>query len=191
MLTLPPRLYDLAQVLLGMRISQARLAPHLARMQNASVIDVGGGTALHGQQLPTSAVYFCLDRDLDKLGRARSSAARVLQCDATALALAPKSVDYALCIALAHHLPAEALTAALSEIRRVVRRQMVFVDPVVQDRPSIGGLLWRLDAGSYPRSEAQLLAALSESFDCEHVESYEIYHRYLMCIASPRPVDIE
>jgi ubiquinone/menaquinone biosynthesis C-methylase UbiE len=157
-------------------------------MENASVIDVGGGTAIHGRQLPDSATYFCLDRDPNKLRRARSSGVRVMQCDATLIALAPKSVDFALCIALAHHLPDPALKDAFQEISRVVRRQIVFVDPVARPRLSVGGLLWALDAGSYPRSEAQLLDAVADAFVCDHVETYEIYHRYLMCVASPRPV---
>ena len=74
------------------------------------------------------------------------------------------------------------------EISRVVRRQIVFVDAVARPRLSVGGLLWALDAGSYPRSEEQLLAAIADAFVCDRVETYEIYHRYLMCVASPRPV---
>jgi len=185
-MTLPPRLYDFAQALLGVRTSQARLSPHLARMENASVIDVGGGTAIHGRQLPDSATYLCLDRDPNKLRRARSSGVRAIQCDATLIALAPKSVDFALCIALAHHLPDGALTDVFREISRVVRRQIVFIDAVARPRLSVGGLLWALDSGSYPRSKEQLLAAIADAFVCDRVETYESYHRYLMCVASPR-----
>ena len=43
-----------------------------------------------------------------------------------------------------------------------------------------------LDDGSHPRSERELLDALSGEFVCEKVESYSIYHRYLMCVASPK-----
>jgi hypothetical protein len=184
-MTLPPKLYDLVQVVLGMRISQAKLGPFFAEMENARVIDVGGGTALHGRLLPTSASYLCLDLDIEKLERAHMSGARALQCDATQIPLATKSVDYAMCIAFAHHLSDVALTTALREIARVVRRKLIFLDPLAQDRLSFPWLLWKLDAGSHPRSEQQLLAAISDVFTCDYVESYAIYHRYLMCIASP------
>jgi len=187
-MTLPPRFYDFAQVVLGMRTSAARLSPHLARMANASVVDVGGGTAIYGRRLPGSVGYLCLDLDASKLRRARSTGVRVMQCDATLIALAPKSVDFALCIALAHHLPDPALKDVFREINRVVRRQMLFVDAVAGPRLSVSGLLWALDNGSYPRSEDQLLAAITDAFVCDHVEAYEGYHRYLMCVASPRPV---
>jgi SAM-dependent methyltransferase len=183
---LPPHLYDLAQVALGMGTSLARLAPHFAKLHNGSVLDVGGGTGLYARYLPESVRYLCLDNDLAKLRRAKAVLPRLMRCDATRIALAPKSVDYALCIGVAHHLADRAFEGALREIARVVRHRMIFVDPVAQRRLSLGGLLWMLDDGNYPRSEKQLLDALSHDFVCEQVESYRIYHRYLICVGSPR-----
>jgi ubiquinone/menaquinone biosynthesis C-methylase UbiE len=184
--TLPPRLYDLVQVLLGQRTSLARLAPHFERLGGGAVIDVGGGTGLYGRHLPNGTRYICVDNDRQKLQRARATHSCCVQCDATRLALRSKSVDYGICIGVAHHLADDAWHEMLREIARVVRRRLIFVDPVIQRRLSISDLLWRLDAGSYPRSESRLLEDLSAEFVCEQVESYHIHHRYLVCIAAPR-----
>jgi SAM-dependent methyltransferase len=184
---LPPKVYDFAQVLLGVRATVERLSPHLARLGGGSVLDVGGGTALYSRYLPPSADYLCLDSDLAKLRRARqvASVSKVLLCDATRMAIQSDSVDCALCVGVAHHLADDDFRMMLREIARVARR-LIFLDPVAQTGASVGRLLWMLDAGSYPRSEATLREALSSDFLCEHIESYAVYHRYLMCVASPR-----
>jgi hypothetical protein len=174
------------QVLLGQRTSSARLAPHFERLRGAAVIDVGGGTGLYRRHVPDATPYVCVDNDRLKLNRISAAQSCRLQCDATRLALRPKSVDYGICIGVAHHLADDAWHGMLREIARVVRRRLIFVDAVAQSRPSVGGLLWRLDAGSYPRSESRLLEALSADFVCEQVETYRIHHRYLMCIAAPK-----
>jgi SAM-dependent methyltransferase len=186
MTTLPPPIYDLAQTLLGVRTTFARLAPRLADMEHALVLDVGGGTGIYRPRLPPSARYVCLDSDYLKLSRARAMAPRVLLGDATSIPLAAKSVDFALCIGVAHHLPDAALRRALLEMARVVRTRLVFLDPLLKPGPSVGRLLWMLDAGSHPRTQPQLLDELSIGFRCERIETYAVHHHYLLCDAVPR-----
>jgi hypothetical protein len=109
-----------------------------------------------------------------------------VSCDATRISLADKSVDYAICIGVAHHLDDASLPLALREMARVVRGHLIFLDPVRQRQWSLARLLWALDDGRHPRDESVLLEAISAEFVCTHVESYRIHHRYLMCIAAPR-----
>jgi ubiquinone/menaquinone biosynthesis C-methylase UbiE len=186
MTTLPPRIYDLAQTLLGARVTFARLAPRLADMGDALVLDVGGGTGLYRQLLPKSARYVCLDRDAAKLARARIVSSQLILGDATCIPIASKAMNFVLCIAVAHHLADDALSAALREMARVVRNRLVFLEPVAASGRPVGRLLWSLDAGSHPRTHERLLDELSVSFACTRVESYSIHHRYLLCDAVPR-----
>lgn len=171
-----------------MRTTLARLSPHLAALEGGVVVDVGGGTGLYQQHLPSTAKCVSLDTDWDKLARARAERPRacLVSCDATRISLADKSVDYAICIGVAHHLDDAAFRLTLREMARVVRRRLIFVDPVRQQRWSFARLLWALDDGRHPRYERALLDALADEFVCEHVESYQIHHRYLMCVAAPR-----
>jgi hypothetical protein len=110
----------------------------------------------------------------------------VIVCDATRMALRSRSIDCALCIAVAHHLSDASLAELLREVARVVRTRLVFVEPVSRPSSLVGRLLWKLDAGRYPRSAEALVDALSSAFSIDHLESYTIYHQYLLFIASPR-----
>ena len=61
-----PWMYDRVQKLVGLREIQARLAPHISRMESM-VIDVGAGTGLARPLIPPSAKYVWLDIDPQKL----------------------------------------------------------------------------------------------------------------------------
>jgi hypothetical protein len=52
-------------------------------------------------------------------------------------------------------------------------------------------LLWSIDAGSYPRTADELLAALEKDFVVEHEEQFAVHHAYLLCVARPRPARAE
>jgi ubiquinone/menaquinone biosynthesis C-methylase UbiE len=152
------------------------------------VLDVAGGTGLYAAVLPPSATYVCLDHDREKLSRLKSKrrAARVVQGDATRLSLRSKSIDAALCISVAHHLDDDELKTMFAELARVVRTRVVFLDPLRSPDSLMSELLWRLDAGSFPRSAPALLGQLSAAFDVEHTEYWAVYHRYVLCLARPR-----
>ena len=66
----------------------------------------------------------------------------------------------ACCVFVLHHLDDEALRRGLAELARVVRGELVVMDPLWLDRRAISRLLWRYDDGAHPRTRERLLAAL-------------------------------
>lgn len=185
---LPPSLYDLAQAVLGFQRSFDRLRPHLAGWDGRRILDVGGGTGRYAGLAPPSATYVCMDNDPAKLARLVSTGRgrRVIVGDATRMALRSGSIDCALCIALTHHLSDALLVELFQELARVVRTRLVFLEAVSRPTSLVSRLLWKLDAGSYPRPAEALVDALSSVFSIDHIESYAVYHEYVLCIASPR-----
>ena len=101
--------------------------------------------------------------------------------------IGPKSVDQALCIAVAHHLADGELSRAFREIARVVKRRLIFLDPL--DCPRLmSRMLWSIDRGSFPRSAEVLRKFLEESYVLEQAEVFTVLHRYFVCVATPKPV---
>lgn len=177
-----PRLYDMGQRLLGMRHSQRHLEPYCANLAGRVVLDVGAGTGLYASLVPRTARYCGLDIDANKLLHLRRNVVfcRVVLADSASLCFRDRSVDVALCIALAHHLPDERLGHLFAELARVVRDRVVFLDPLAS--PSVvSRLLWRLDRGAYPRSAERLLTEIGRHFTLRRVERYRIHHEYLLC----------
>jgi SAM-dependent methyltransferase len=182
------RLYDLVQNLAGFRTTSHRYRAALAPLAHKTVLDVGGGTGLIGSLLPPTATYICVDADRRKLaGLARRLPhARGILGDATRLDFPDRSVDWALCFALSHHLSDAELPRLFAELARVAREGLIFQDAVRSSRWR-SRLLWALDRGSVLRDEATLLVALCEHFDAEDVQRFDVHHRYLLCRARPRP----
>lgn len=186
---LNPLLYNLVQNAAGIRITMRRLTPFLEEFQGGSrVLDVGGGTGLWAPIVPRSAQYLCLDTDRARLSHVRRNhgPASALQSDAARIGLRSRSIDCGLCISVSHHLDDAALALMFAEMARVVTKRLVFLDPVIWPESRVSRLLWRLDAGEHPRSKPALLEQLSRFFVPEHTETYEIYHRYFLCVATPR-----
>src|SRR5262249_21663581 len=122
-----PWIYDAIQITLGLQRIQARIAPHIARMNEGIVLDVGAGTGLARPLVPVSSRYVWLDVDPKKLSgfRAKQTApADMVLADAVRLSLLDQSVDYALCLAISHHLSDSQLRQLFSEMARVVRREI-------------------------------------------------------------------
>jgi SAM-dependent methyltransferase len=130
----------------------------------------------------------CLDYDIVRLSRVKSrrAGAQPLVSDATQLALQTRSVDVAVCISLAHHLDDAQLQRLFSELARTVRKGLILLDPIPAPDRLVSRLLWSLDAGHHPRSEAALLEHLSASFVLQSKERYAVQHQYVLCTASPR-----
>ena len=182
-----PRVYDWVQRVVGTPETAQRLRRHLADTAGKTVLDVGAGTGKARAFVPEDARYVWLDPDPQKLRGFRSKwpGDPALLADATAIPLADKSIDTGISVAMAHHLPDDALARFLGELARVLRDKLVLMDPV-----RVGGVvpavLWRYDRGAHPRRPGELVAALEPRFRVESVERYRKLHHYLLCVARPR-----
>jgi SAM-dependent methyltransferase len=151
------------------------------------VLDVGAGTGGGRALLPTDCRYIWLDNDRHKL---RGYTARpgdwAILGSALDLALASKSVDQALCVAVAHHLRDAELRQALQETARVVRHKLVFLDAIDCPARLPSRLLWSIDRGSFPRSPEVLRTFLEEYYVLEQAEIFTVLHSYFVCVARPK-----
>jgi ubiquinone/menaquinone biosynthesis C-methylase UbiE len=184
-----PWVYDRVQYLLGFKQTCRRLAPYLTQTNGQIILDVGAGTGNYSGLVPRSATYLWLDNDSLKLQGFKakwSSDPVAMLCDATRICLKDKSVDYALCIALAHHLSDHELLLLFCELARVIRLRLIFLDAVEHRESKISNLLWKFDRGSYPRSVQALCLEIDPWFEREQTECYTIYHRYFLTIGRPR-----
>jgi hypothetical protein len=180
-----PLVYDLVQRLPGTAEARSRLRRALVEARGI-VLDAGGGTGALEPALPPSATYLWLDADGRKLKRfrARSQSPAVLG-DATNLPLQDGSVEWAVFVAVSHHLDDAALGRALDELRRVARERVVFLDAVTTPRRT-SRLLWRYDRGRHPRPADVLERELAARFRLESVEEFTAVHRYLLVTGAPR-----
>ena len=183
-----PLVYDLIQRVAGYAEVSGRVARCLPPETAATVLDVGAGTGNLRRVVRGAACYIWLDNDPVKLDGflAKGSRSLAMLSDASRLAVRDRSVDYVVCVAVAHHLPDDQLAGMLREFARVVRRQVIFVDPVKRPDSVLSRILWGLDRGSHPRTEAALLTALGRALRVERVERFTVYHTYLLCVANPQ-----
>jgi SAM-dependent methyltransferase len=181
------KLYDLVQWVAGAAKVRAQLIPLLTGAENRSVLDVGAGTGALRNFLPENRRYIWMDNDTQKLRGflARRGDWAVLG-SALRLPLAPASVDQALCVAVAHHLNDAELRQALDEIARVVKHNLVFLDPVDCPSRPLSRLLWSVDRGSHPRSPEVLRKFLEERYVLEQARVFTVLHRYFVCVAKPK-----
>ena len=182
-----PRVYDLIQLAAGRHVIDKRLRRLLAGADDAVVLDVGAGTGSLARLLPAQTTYWALDNDPAKLGRleAKVPRARRLQRSALDTGLDDASVDWAVCVDVAHHLGDDELPRFVDELARITRGRLAFVDPLWSRRPSLGRVLWRYDRGAHPRTAERLLAALDVRFEVESVERFRAIHRYVLCVGRP------
>ena len=177
------RLYDAAQFAAGAGLIRDRLRPRLREVEGATVLDVGAGTGIYSACLPASTRYIWFDNDPHKLRgflRRRQGGLAIIG-DATRIGLADKSIDYTMCTHVAHHLTDAQFLCFLGELARVTRKRVVVQDAI--DKAGWASrLLWKVDAGSHPRSRARLLEALGARFHIEHTEEYARFHRYLLVV---------
>lgn len=184
-----PLLYDFIQKLAGADKTRSRVSPWFSQLSNQSVLDVGAGTGAYAQLVPRSAAYVGVDFDIGKLHRLRDTfpGRTVVQGDATRLPIGNKAVDSGIAIALAHHLDDPGFAAMVSELSRVIRRRLIFLDPVWNPSSIRGRALWSIDRGAFPRTPDQLLEGISARFSIDHSQRYSIHHHYLFCVATPKP----
>ena len=182
-----PLVYDWIQRGAGYAEVSGRVARCLPAETPATVLDVGAGTGNLRRVVPGGASYIWLDNDLVKLNGflAKGSRSFAMLADASRLAVRDRGVDYIVCVDVSHHLTDDQLAGMMREFARVVRRQVVFVDAVKRPDSVLSRILWGLDRGSQPRTEAALLTALGRTLRVERVERFTVYHTYLLCVARP------
>ena len=141
--------------------------------------------------VPPELEYIALDLDDRKLARIRERfpEVRTVAGSGTALPFADDEVDYSVCIDVSHHLSDRDFARLVSELGRVTRRALVFVDALRAPRIA-SGVLWSIDRGSHPRSMEAIRAALEPCFSYDVFESFTIFHAYVMAIAVPRRIDL-
>ncbi len=180
-----PRIYKAQGVLLGRDRLEAAMRPVVQQAVGGSatgtVVDVGGGTAEARALWPSGWRYIAVDNDArmediqsDSMERVTGSAGQVPLPDGLA--------DHVLMSNVSHHLDDRTWSAALTEIRRMLRPDgtFVFVDGVFVARDVVSRLGWFLDAGRYPRPEARLLADVSAQFDVVSVDRLRLLHHVVV-----------
>jgi SAM-dependent methyltransferase len=184
------RLYDFVQRILGYRVAARRLQAAVGETSGRFVLDVGGGTGNLIPFLSPGTRYVCLDNDPGKIRRllAVRPGTDAIAGDATRLPLRDKSIDVAVCVAVTHHLSDEQLVLLVEELSRVTRDRVVVFDPL-RARSWRGRLLWKIDRGSFARSEAELVAFLTKGLAPEHLERLAIHHHYLLFVGRPNVIE--
>lgn len=183
-----PLIYNLVQGIAGSEKIYQNLMPYLAQTDNLIVLDVGAGTGNLALNLPHSAKYLWMDCDAKKLEgyKAKNLPGLAFLGDATKIPLKDKSVDYAICIAVTHHLSDAKLDLAFNELARIIRLKLIFLDAIEHKESIMSNIMWRYDRGSYPREGQAICAAIESYFEIGHLKQYRIYHHYIMCIAVPK-----
>lgn len=152
------------------------------------LIDLGGGTGFVRSALPAGISYVCLDADPRKLSglRSRWPQARAILADAGSTGLRDRSLPFACCVNVSHHLCDETFRGMLREAARICTARFVFLDAVRVPGRLASSILWRFDRGRYPRTEDDLRARLEQSFRHERSLVFSYLHRYLLWIGSPK-----
>lgn len=183
-----PWVYDHIQMLFGLKQTQQRLIHYLAQTHQKIVLDVGAGTGLYQSLLPETAQYIWLDVDSNKLEgfKCKQTLHMAVLGDATRLCIQDKSVDFAICIGLSHHLSDQQLKCLFIELARGVREKMIFLDALDFPDSLVSRLLWKYDRGSYPRNSGDIISEIEAQFEIEKIDMYKIYHHYFLCVARPK-----
>jgi SAM-dependent methyltransferase len=181
-------LYDAVQRAAGLERLKRRLSPILGRLGPGTLLDVGAGTGAFYGPLPTHVRYVPVDLDRRKLDRLidKHKGLDGIVASATALPFDDASFDYSLCTNVAHHLSDPDLELMITELARVTRQQLVFVDPLRVNRLA-SRILWSIDRGSYPRSYEELVGKLTSRFASQQAETLTLLHRYVLFVGTPCP----
>jgi len=186
-----PWIYDRVQTLAGAQIVDRHLAAALRPYLRPGmrVLDVGGGTGLARSLFPSDSTYVCLDNDQTKLQgfRKKNPGGLAVLSGATRMPIKRGSIDLVLCRFVSHHIPDELLPSLFKESTRTLNEQgrLVFVDAVWAPGRPIARLIWRYDRGSFPRTEAALITAISDESKIESWERFAVFHQYVLGVAKP------
>jgi ubiquinone/menaquinone biosynthesis C-methylase UbiE len=178
--------YDQIQTLAGQKTVLGHLSRQIASLTPRVVIDMGGGTGTARNLFTQDCRYVCLDMELPKLMSfcSKNPKGLAILADATSMPIKDGCADLVICKSVTHHLGDRMLEQALGESWRVLRAggHMILLDAVLNRRRLAGQFLWRLDRGTYPRTEDDLRKRIESRFKIVHWEKFAIYHEYVFAI---------
>lgn len=183
-----PSVYDFQQAHFGGKPVAVEVGMVLEHVGDATVLDIGAGTGMVSALISDETRYVWLDHDTNKLRGFLSKAddSYAVLGDAVRLPFRDAVADWTLMIEVSHHIPDRVLQQCLSEAARVTRGRFLFVD-ALRGRRLRSKLMWHLDLGRHPRSEAQLLHALESRFEVETIVRFRgVNHDHVLCICVPR-----
>lgn len=181
-----PWVYNLIQSLAGQGQVLRRMSRQTATISAQVVVDVGGGTGASRRLWPPGCHYICLDIEMPKLEGFRSKVpgGLAILSDATRMPIAGAAADVVICMAVLHHLTDAMVDQVFEEVLRVLKvgGRLILLDPVLNNERLLGRILWKLDRGSYPRTDEVLREKLEAKFQVVHWEKFAIYHEYVFGI---------
>lgn len=180
-----PWFYELVQNVAGRRVVVEKLKTVLPPSAGR-VFDVGSAGGGLSVSLGLQPISLDIDPRSVLSAREKHPGAVALVGDATELPFPAHCFDLSLCVDVSHHLPDAAWPRMLAELRRVTRGTLVFLDAVRVDSRPLSRLLWRYDRGRHPRNREEILEAIGREFLIRNVVDFSVYHRYLLCVATPR-----
>lgn len=183
-----PAVYDLVQRAAGQPTVADRLKRAVERLGPAArVLDVGSSEGGFAARLALDPVFLDVDpRPLAALRRRRPGA-RAAAADATRMPFRDSAFDVTLCAAVSHHLDDGQLAAVVSELARVTRGHLVFLDALRNERRPLSRWMWRFDRGRHPRTVGEIGGALDRRFRLTGPEEFTVRHQYALWVGSPRP----
>jgi len=162
------------------------LSREITPLRPKVVVDIGGGTGIVRNLFAADCRYICVDLEMPKLLGFRSAVPSGLAVlgDATSMPISDGCADMVICKSVTHHLTDLMLEQAFDESRRVLRTDghLLLFDAVLNRELCAGRFLWRLDRGSYPRTEVDLRGKFESKFKIIHWEKFSIYHEYVLGI---------
>jgi SAM-dependent methyltransferase len=182
-------LYEFVQTATGSRISEGRMREILGPIEPGTrILDAGGGTGIIASVFDSGRNYCCLDLDLARVRVAHGRGASAVQGDVTQMPVRTASIDLVVLRAISHHLDDAGFGRLAAEARRIIKPggRLLFLDAVWAPSWLPGRLMWRIDQGSHPRTEAHMRAVLENHFELERRVAYSIYHRYFLATARPK-----
>jgi SAM-dependent methyltransferase len=179
-----PWFYELVQNAAGRSVVVEKLKTVLPPSAGR-VFDVGSASGGLSVSLGLHPISLDIDPRSVLSARNKHPGAVALVGDATELPFPALCFDLSLCVDISHHLPDAAWPRMLAELRRVTRGTLVFLDAVRVDSRPLSRLLWRYDRGRYPRRRDDILEAIGREFGVRKVVDFSVYHRYLLCTATP------
>lgn len=177
-----PLIYDLVQYCVGAHYIHKRLSRQVNQyISDTVLLDIGGGTGISKKFLISPKLYICLDIDKAKLDRfSEKSAGIALLGDATFTPVKKEVIDVVLCAFMTHHLSDRSFVQLLVEIKRILKTNgtLILIDAILDERATLGRMLWKFDVGIYPKTRGALISEISKQFYVINEDAFDVFHQY-------------